>query len=242
MVKIGINIYSLRELDEPMLDVIDRVADEDYDGIQFGGFGDATAEEVRDKLDERGLEAVPAAHVGFTDLQNDLGDLQGTHQGTMSCPRAVLSYLDESYFADESTVEETVSKVTALTRKVTEAGWDLHYHNHDQELITLGEETALDRLLRRADGLGLEPDVGWLHTGGADPVSIIERYADRIDVVHMKDMANGEFREIGDGEVDMTACATAARAADASWLVYEHDQPEDPTASIEAGAEFLADV
>ena len=35
------NLYTVRELNEPLLDVLDRIADAGYDGVQFGGFGDA---------------------------------------------------------------------------------------------------------------------------------------------------------------------------------------------------------
>jgi len=59
-------------------------------------------------------------------------------------------------------------------------------------------------------------------------------------LIHMKDMtADGEFAEIGEGVVDMAGCAAAAADAGGEWLIYEHDEPADPAASIDAGAEFL---
>jgi sugar phosphate isomerase/epimerase len=97
-----------------------------------------------------------------------------------------------------------------------------------------------------ASQVGLELDVGWVRDAGEDPVALLDRYADRVEVVHLKDMApsagEGAFREIGAGEVDVRACAAAAADADAEWLVYEHDDPDDPAASIEAGAAYLSDL
>jgi len=81
--------------------------------------------------------------------------------------------------------------------------------------------------------------------GGENPAELIERYENQVDLVHMKDMdtsVDRGFVEIGTGDVDMEACADAADDAGATWLIYEHDQPEDPAASIDAGADFLNDL
>ncbi|WP_229380144.1 hypothetical protein [Haloterrigena salifodinae] len=54
-------------------------------------------------------------------------------------------------------------------------------------------------------------------------------------------MADGRPVELGDGEVDTDACAAAARDAGAEWLLYEHDEPSDPVASLGYGARALAE-
>lgn len=43
-------------------------------------------------------------------------------------------------------------------------------------------------------------------------------------------------------DVDVGACATAGREADADWFIYEHDGPEDPVSPIQAGSAFLDDL
>lgn len=58
----------------------------------------------------------------------------------------------------------------------------------------------------------------------------------------MKDMVTDEergFCELGEGDVDIAACANAAREADVEWLIYEHDDPQNPAESIEIGASVL---
>ncbi len=59
------------------------------------------------------------------------------------------------------------------------------------------------------------------------------------DIVRENAEAFADEFEIGEGDVDMQACADAAREADVEWLIYEHDMPDDPAASIETGAAFL---
>jgi len=241
MVRTAINLYSVRQLDEPLVNILDRVADAGYDGVQFsGGFRDATHDEAAAKADERGLDVTPA-HVDIDALEGDLDATIAAYRDTVGCSGAVVPYLDDSHFASRDAVDETAERLTALADQLADLDWTLHYHNHAHEFVDLDGENAFERFVREASGVGIELDVGWALVGGADPVSLIERYGDRIDVLHMKDMdvATEAFREIGDGDVDMGACAEAGREANLDWFVYEHDDPEDPVSSIETGSAFL---
>ena len=245
MVRTAINLYTVRELDEPTLDVLDRVADAGYDGVQFsGGVGDAAPAEVAEKLDERGLD-VTAPHVGIDDLEGDFGavaELYGEHLG---CDSAVVPYLGVEHFESEEAVDQTAERLNDIAADLGERDWGLQYHNHEHEFVDLDGGNAFDRFAAGTEGsVDLEVDVGWVRYAGHDPAALLERYGDRVDLVHMKDVAVDAdrdecFREIGEGDVDMAACADAAREIGASWLIYEHDAPEDPAASIDAGAAFL---
>ena len=107
------------------------------------------------------------------------------------------------------------------------------------------EIPAMERLLARTgDEVGFEVDVGWALVGGADPAALIERYADRITHVHAADVDvdRGESVALGRGDVDLDAVIASARSANAEWLVYEHDDPEDPLASVGNGAVTLREA
>jgi sugar phosphate isomerase/epimerase len=236
----AINLYSVRDLDEPTLDVIDRVAAAGYDGVQFsGGLGDATPGQARDALDEHGLDVTPA-HVGIGDIEDDTDAVLDTYADILGCDGVVVPHLGEEHFASADAITATADRLSALAADLAEDGIDLHYHNHAHEFTDLGEETGFERFIEATEDVYVELDVGWARTGGSDPVELIERYGDRMPLIHMKDMtADGEFAEIGEGVVDMAACAAAAADAGSEWLIYEHDEPADPAASIETGAEFL---
>ena len=242
MVQTAINLYSVRDLDESMFAVLDRVADAGYDGVQVsGGFRDATPEATAARIDDRGLGVVPP-HVGIDALEDDLVSTLEAYRDTLGADGAVVPYLDAEHFESREAVDGTVARLNALADGLADHGWDLHYHNHAHEFVDLGDETAFERFARRTDGVLVELDVGWALVGGADPAALIYEYGDSIDLLHMKDMDASEergFREIGDGDVDMAACAAAGRDVGVDWLVYEHDQPADPAASIDAGGAFL---
>jgi sugar phosphate isomerase/epimerase len=242
MVRTAINLYSVRELERPMDEILDRVAAAGYDGVQFSGdYGDRSPAETADALAERDL-AVTAAHVDLDAMEADpVGVVDD--QRTIGADGAVVPWLGAEHFETRDDAEATAERLDALAAELADADeeFDLHYHNHDHEFVDVDGTNGFEAFAETSSVL-LEPDVGWIHTAGYDPVDILERYGDRVEVVHMKDMADGEFAEIGEGDVDMQACADAARAIDAEWLVYEHDQPADPAASIDTGAAFLDDL
>jgi len=242
MVRTAINLYSVRELDRPMDEILDRVAAAGYDGVQFSGdYGDLSPGETADALAERDLD-VTAAHVDLDRMEADPSDVVDA-QRTIGADGAVVPWLGAEHFETRDAAEATAERLDDLAGELIEVDddFDLHYHNHDHEFVAFDGTNGFE-VFADASSVLLEPDVGWIHTAGHDPVEILERYADRIEVVHMKDMADGEFAEIGEGDVDMQACADTAREIDAEWLVYEHDQPEDPAASIDTGAAFLAEL
>ncbi|MFB6119634.1 MAG: sugar phosphate isomerase/epimerase family protein [Halobacteriaceae archaeon] len=246
MVKTAINLYSVRALDEPLLDTIDRVADAGYDGVQIsGGLGaieDAGAGAVADKLAETGLDPVPP-HVGMDELEDDLDDVVAAYRDEIGCSGAVIPHVSDDHFASAQNVDTFAALVDEVADDLAAADWTCHYHNHDFEFEDLGDHTAFDRFIDET-AAQIELDVGWALVGGDDPAALIRELDDQIDLVHMKDMhvEEREFAEIGAGDVDMQACADAARDVDAEWLIYEHDDPENPAESIQTGADFLADL
>jgi sugar phosphate isomerase/epimerase len=243
MPKTAINLFSVRDLDEPTLDILDRVDAASYDGVQFsGGIGEATPAEVREKLDETGLTPV-APHVGVGDLEDDAASVLDTYRDGIGCEDVVVPHIGHENFADAESVDAVAERLDALGERLAAEDVRLHYHNHDFEFTPLDDGTAFDRFLAQSS-VGIELDVGWAAAGGDDPAALIERLDDRIEFVHMKDvrLADDTPVEIGTGDVDMAACAEAAASVGAGWLIYEHDIPDDPAASIETGAAFLAEL
>jgi sugar phosphate isomerase/epimerase len=245
MARTAINVYTIRELEESVPAVLDRVAAASYDAVQFSGqhtpiHGDTM--EIQRKLDETGLDAT-GAHIGVDDLEENLDRVVTTYE-TVGVDDAVVPYLPASAFESATVIEETAARLADLRDTLGTAGWGLHYHNHDHEFVDVGDgSTGFEALIERTD-IGIELDVGWALYAGRDPIELIDQYGDRMTHIHMKDVAVDDdraecFREIGEGDVDMRGCAEAAHEAGVEWLIYEHDNPGDPVASISNGAEFL---
>ncbi|RRJ29663.1 sugar phosphate isomerase/epimerase family protein [Halocatena pleomorpha] len=237
----AIQLYTLREIDEPLPSLLDRVGQTSFDGVEFAHrFADAETAQVADALERNGLDAV-SAHVDIDRLETDPAGTVATY-AEIGCDTLVVPWLDPDQFADADSVATTAERLTRLAELVADAGGTLQYHNHDHELVSLGEQTALEALIRQSgDALGFEFDIGWIEAGGAAPEAFIETHADRIELLHLTDCSeDGTPTEVGTGAVDVTSCLEAA-LGNVATIVYEHDEPNDPQSSLEHGSALLAD-
>ena len=97
-------------------------------------------------------------------------------------------------------------------------------HPHWGTMVQNADE--IDRVLRNSS-VGLCLDTGHITCGGGDPVAIVDEFADRIDIVHAKDVRGeltdklhtgeftwsqgikaGMFTPIGEGDIDFAAIVT----------------------------------
>jgi sugar phosphate isomerase/epimerase len=235
----AIQLFTLRELDASLPDLLARVGDTAFEGVEFAGLGGSDPEEVRAALDDAGLDTA-GSHVGIEDLESDLDSTVETYR-KLDCERIVVPYLDEAQFASEKTTADTARRLQELAARLDDRGMALGYHNHDHEFTALDGQSAYDVLAAETD-IDLELDVGWATAAGHAPVALLGHLRDRVPLVHLKDVSGDQSVELGDGDVDSEACVRAAREAGTEWLVYEHDEPDDPEASLEHGAERLAEL
>lgn len=229
----AIQLYSLRALDEPVTDTIARVGETSLDGVEFAGTGDKPPVQIRRELDEHHLETA-GAHVPIEAIQENLPAEAGNCQ-TLGVETLVVPIIDDAALADVSSIDETASVLSSLAASVAEYGLDLCYHNHEFEFADVDGRPAFERLVEATDGVDFELDVGWAYAAGADPVDLLDRYADRITRIHLKDVAvdaeaerGGHPVDLGAGDVPLDDCVTAAQNADVEWMVFEHDAPDDP--------------
>ena len=241
----AVQLYTIRALDQPLPDVLELVATTGVDGVEFAGLEETPPEAVARTLEETGLEPA-AAHVPMDDLEEAPAIVADTYR-TLECSRLVVPWLDPEAFESRQAVEQTATRLATLGDVLAGEDIELSYHNHDQEFVPLesstandhetenDHETAFDLLATELESTSVtfELDVGWATAAGRDPVRLLERYGDRIDVVHLKDVDGNGPCGLGAGDVPLERCVDAARAVDVDWLIYEHDDPSDPIVALE---------
>jgi sugar phosphate isomerase/epimerase len=107
-------------------------------------------------------------------------------------------------------------------------GMVLSYHNHSFEFEKFGQTKGMDILFNNTDPflVRAELDVYWLKHGGEDPVAFINRMGDRVQLLHLKDMAPGpdrRFAEVGSGILDFKSILAAANKVGVQWGAVEQD-------------------
>ena len=244
----AIQLYTLRDLPDSTTDLIRRVGAVDnnggpgYNAVEFAGLGSATASEIKTTLEETSVNPA-SAHVGLEALEGESFESTVTTYKEIGVDTFVVPYLSPSSIDTVEKVESLAQRMNEVAANLREYNARLGFHNHDGEFQEIGDGTTPLEVF--ADSLNeeviFEIDVGWVLTAGYDPVEVIEQYSGRTELIHMKDMEDGEFREIGEGAVDMRQVAQVARKkADVDYLIYEHDAPSDPAGSVGTGAGVLS--
>jgi inosose dehydratase len=127
-----------------------------------------------------------------------------------------------------------------VAERARNAGLVPSYHPHLGSLAEAPDQ--IDALLA-ASSIGLCADVAHLAAGGGDPVAIIDKYADRLHYVHLKDYdpKTGGFMPLGEGVLDMAGVVDAVvRTGYSDWVGVELDgYPGDPADAARRSFAFL---
>lgn len=93
------------------------------------------------------------------------------------------------YMPDEASVYAFAERLNEIGAACRDEGLTLVYHNHTQEFKKYGDKTVLELLLEntKPDCLSLEMDAGWVAAAGASPIEFVERYGDRVKLIHVKE-------------------------------------------------------
>jgi sugar phosphate isomerase/epimerase len=237
-----------------------------YKRIEAAGWHDRTPAQFRAALRSAGLEC-SAAHYGLRDLLEE-------HEKRLAFARDVgAKYVVASSpapsrpmppgkpwsvgVAEAMTLADWRSNAEAMDRigrRARQMGLRFGYHNHSAEFLTYERRLPMDEIVRLTDpaNVVLELDIGWVAAAGYDPVETINRYAPRIHLLHIKDLASavrvpGRMIEdetttvIGEGTIDWPAVFRAVRRAPIHSYFVEQEEPfkEPPLEAARKSLNYL---
>jgi sugar phosphate isomerase/epimerase len=244
----GTDAATIARLEE----VLSSLSEMGYRNVEPFTLSGLSAEDYRALLDKYGLKA-SARHVDVgtpespADIEQILADnktLGIQYFGSGSTPIFPLIYTTEAQWIAYA---EYLNELGALARQ---QGQTLMVHNHDIEFeIVFGDQTVFDILMANTDprNVVFQLDLYWATNGGADPVELLERYGNRIQLFHVKDMAAGPFpgriEIVGEGIIDFPEIF-AASEGQIRYYVVEHDprfgDPTfDPFEAAQKGFDYL---
>lgn len=154
----AVQLYTLHDMNEPLPDVIRRVAAAGFDGVEFAKrLRNSDPDAVRDALEETELEAV-SGHVPLAELEEDLDETVALYE-TVGCDRLVVPHVSPDHFRTRSRVEALASRLHELADDLDEHGFDLLYHNSREPFLPLLDSVGIAPLLR----IDAIPRGGWNH-------------------------------------------------------------------------------
>ena len=223
--KFAVQMYSLRHhigSGEDMLNILEKVKDLGFEGVEFAGFFGLDAKTLKAKLDETGLKCV-GAHMGLDDLRSDKLPATLEYMKTLGSPFVGIGGADTG---TETSLREVLSVMGAAAETALAQGIKVYFHNHTDEfappLFAEKPGTIFDRL---KEVCFMQVDTYWSFVAGQDNYTLITENKDRLVTLHIKDGVGRTPMALGEGENDLAAVIRAAKDAGIEWLILENDDP-----------------
>lgn len=231
---VSFQMYSARNF-PPVAPQLDYLASIGYDAVELWGpnFTEDAAG-FRRQLDATGL-ACSGMHIplkGFVDEPQRFVD----YAGIIGTDTLIPPYVPQTARQPTASFWRGVGENLAKgAEAVAPHGLKVAWHNHDFEYVRLEDRTRpIDHILEAAGAnVDFEIDIGWLTRAWADPALELNRYADRITFIQLKDTAKAGVESedgwtaTGDGIIDWRALYPLFEKTRANVLVVEHDNPAD---------------
>lgn len=235
---VGLQLYSLR--DQFKADVpgtLDQVKAFGFVEVELAGTYGMTAEAFCQELKSRGLTPV-AAHFPY-DRYRDDPEAVAVEAKALGLKYSGLAWIPHKGAFDEKACREAAAVFNRAGEVLAQHGLKFFYHTHGYEYQPHGQGTLFDLLVQETKpGLvAFELDLLWTVFPGQDPVALLKRYGNRIELIHLKDLKKGVTGDLsghtdvrndvalGAGQMDYPAILRAAQEAGVKHYFIEDESP-----------------
>ena len=180
----GLQMFSLRDITgKDLKGALKQVAEMGYKYVEFAGFFNNAAEDVKAWLDEFGL-VCSGTHTGRALLEDDVIDATIAYHKAIGCTNLIIPGMD---WSTRENLDDNIALMNRVQKKLAENGITLGYHNHDREFLTTPYGALIEDEIIARTSVELQIDTWWAFNAGLDPVAYCEAHKDRIRVIHLKD-------------------------------------------------------
>ncbi len=223
--KIALQLWSIKEdLAADFAGTLKKVKESGYDGVEFAGYNELSAYEVRELLVANELEAA-ASHIPFEKLTEDLTGVMAFEK-TIGNSRIVCPWLS---FEDYAQWKAAFVKLDEIGKTLQENGFSFYYHNHAHEFQQVAGVDLLHYMTAHTSYVKLEVDLYWLAQAGVAVAEWLKDHETKIGLLHFKDLTadRRESTEIGHGILPMKDYLTFAKDQQLPWLIIEQEAFQD---------------
>ena len=204
-----------------------------YRAAQVSAIGDIPHADVKRIADDSGL-TICNTHISYERLQNDLDAVIEQHK-LWNCRHVALGSMPLEFRGNAAGYQTFAEIASRIGEKLAAAGLSFSYHNHSFEFVKFDGRSGLEIFFDESDPkyVQAELDTYWIQHGGADPVAWIERMANRMPVIHLKDMTmlpsdnaarpQQAMAEVGEGNMNFAGILAACQRAKVEWYSVEQD-------------------
>lgn len=233
--RVGLQLYTIRtEMKKDFEGSLAKVAEIGYKEVEFAGYFGRKPGEIAKLLKQLDLDAV-AAHISFKDINDQF-------EKTVEAAKAIglryviiPSWFDRQKYTTKDSLKGFAEILNQAGEKCKSAGIQFGYHNHNHEFKDVDGVIPYDVFVKETDPelVVMEMDLFWIIKGGQNPLDYFKRYPGRFQLCHVKDLDKDQkMVDVGKGNIDFGEIFTKSKQAGLKHYFVEHDNPDDPFASI----------
>jgi len=237
----SIQLYSVRhETAENFPLVLKKLGAIGYTGVEFAGYNNIPAIEMRKYLDEYGLKSV-GSHVGIQKLTDNLEEELEYNQ-ILGTEYIVIPHTNMKSRTDALHIAELANEIG---EKCVNAGFEFAYHNHNHEFAKDGSDYLLDIFFENVNPeiCKMQLDLYWAAYAGVEPTEYMKVNSKRLRTLHIKQIKDFESRkcvDLGDGIIDFAQIISAGKQYGVKHFILEQEEFEiDAFTSVENGFKHI---
>ncbi len=235
-----------KELNGNWKSILKQTVDFGFTEIETGKYLGDSATGFLAYCKEIGMKPI-AGGISFTDKEDELKKkLDSLAELNLKYAVNYWPWLTGGPFKLED-CKKSAEMLNNLGEACKKRGLTLCWHNHDKEFIAMEEGMPFDYLMAHTDKnlVKCEMDIYWVAKGGTDPLTLLKKYAGRIPILHVKDMAPGEAKDFecpGSGIIDFPSIFREASEQKIAHYFVERDNVVDGMACLKSSGAYLKNL
>lgn len=229
-IPVAVQLYSLRqECKKDFAGTLRAVAKMGYDGVEFAGYWNTPAGDLRKRLDDLGLKAA-GTHVKIESLEGDELARTIDFNRILGNDFLIVPGLPKERTASAEGWAEVARELEEIARKLAPLGLWVGCHNHAPEFKDFSGRRAWDILYGSTQKVVMQMDTGNALYAGVEPLAFMKKYPGRQQSVHLKEFsATKTWPLLGDGDVNWNGVfAFCESPGDTRWYVIEFENEAMP--------------
>ena len=238
--KIGLQVYSIRDIyAKSPAEAFGLVKDCGYDAVDMFGGVTMGAEELKQLLDDFGLECC-GWHASWDYLSKpDILEMYAAYNKTIGNKYLICPGLPGELTKDKDGWLAAAKKLNEIAAQLKKHGMYTGMHSHAGEFKPTpgSDELPWDIIAKNTvDDVVLQLDLGNTYAAGTEPIAVLERYPGRAGTVHLKpySLTKGMGVPIGEDDIDWARVEKFCNGpGNTEYFIVEYEE-EDAKTGIKA--------
>lgn len=252
---VGLQLYSLRaDFAKDVPGTLKKVQALGFKNVELAGTYGLAPEKFKELLERYKLTAV-AGHFPYERFQKE-PEAVAQDAKALGLKYVGVAWIPHQGEFGEKACREAIAVFNRAGEVLARHGMKFFYHQHGYEFRPFGQGTLMDLMMDQTNPktVAFEMDIFWVQYPGQDPVKWLEKYPDRWELMHLKDLKKGvptgdlsghaDVRydvALGQGQMNMPAILRAAQEAGVKYYFIEDESPA-VSEQLPVSLEYLANV